>query len=117
MFSPHRFMEQIMSFEYLFDKLDHQRAQDKCFSLKNELEYMLNEFPNLLNENQFSSSEASENIKEIRRTIAHGYSYYYDFKNDIDKQRLIILLDKLIRNMSLLWIGFTKDEIAAYPID
>lgn len=78
---------------------------------------MLNEFPNLLNENQFSSSEASENIKEIRRTIAHGYSYYYDFKNDIDKQRLIILLDKLIRNMSLLWIGFTKDEIAAYPID
>ena len=29
---------------------------------------------------------------------------------------LIILLDKLIRNMGLLWIGFSKEEIAEYPL-
>ena len=32
MFSPRRFMEQIMSFEYLFDKLEHTKAQDRRFS-------------------------------------------------------------------------------------
>lgn len=116
MFSPQRFVEQVMAFEYLFDKLEHKKAQDPKFSLKNELKCMFDEFPQLLLSSKLSSGEVSEQIKEIRRTIAHGYAYYYDFKNDSNKQRLIILLDKLIRNMSLLWIGFTKDEIAEYPL-
>lgn len=114
-FSPQRFMEQVMSFEYLFDKLEHKKAQDSKFTLKKELNYMFDEFPQLLSSSKLSSSEVSEQIKEIRRTIAHGYAYYYDFKNDSKTQYLIILLDKLIKNMSLLLIGFTKDEIAEYP--
>lgn len=116
MFSPQRFVEQVMAFEYLFDKLDHKKAQNSKFTLKNELAYMFNEFPQLLLSPKLSSDKISEQIKEIRRTIAHGYAYYYDFKNDFNTQHLIILLDKLIRNMSLLWIGFTKDEIAEYPL-
>lgn len=115
MFSPQRFVEQIMAFEYLFDKLEHKKAQNSKFPLKNELEFMFNEFPQLLSESKLSSDKVSEQIKEIRRTIVHGYAYYYDFKNDPNIQYFIILLDKLIRNMSLLWIGFTKDEIAEYP--
>ena len=114
-FSPQRFMEQVMSFEYLFDKLDHKKAQDSKFTLKKELNHMFDEFPQLLSCSKLSSGEVSEQIKEIRRTIAHGYAYYYDFKNDSKTQYLIILLDKLIKNMSLLLIGFTKDEIAEYP--
>ena len=31
-------------------------------------------------------------------------------------QRLIFMLDELIRNMSLLWIGFSKEEIEEYPL-
>jgi hypothetical protein len=52
----------------------------------------------------------------MRHSIAHGHAYYYDFKNDHETQRLIFLLDSLIRNMSLQWIGFSKEEIAAYPV-
>ena len=115
MFSPQRFVEQIMAFEYLFDKLDHKRAQDTKFPLKKELEYMFDEFPQLLSPKS-SSDKVSNQIKEIRRTIAHGYAYYYDFKNDSSTQYLMILLDKLIKNMSLLWIGFSKEEIAKFSI-
>lgn len=114
--SPQRFMEQIMAFEYLFDKLDHKKAQDSKFPLKSELESMLNEFPQLLSNPNLSADKVSEEIKELRRTIAHGYAYYYDFKNDANNQYLMILLDKLIKKMSLKWIGFSKDEIESYPI-
>ena len=117
LFSPQRFIEQVMAFEYLFDKLDHKRAQNPKFPLKKELECMFNEFPKLLSDSQLSSDKISNQIKEIRRSITHGYEYYYDFKNDLSTQYLIILLDKLIRNMSLLWIGFSKDEIINFPIN
>lgn len=116
LFSPRRFMEQVMAFEYLFDKLEPQKAKDRKFPLKDELKYMLNEFPKLLSGYRSSSGQIGEQIKELRRSIAHGHAYYYDFKTDIETQRLIFLLDKLIRNMSLLWIGFSKEEIAEYPL-
>ena len=54
--------------------------------------------------------------KETRRQIAHGYTYYFDFKNDSEIKYLIILFDKLIRNMSLWWVGFSKQEIEEYPV-
>lgn len=114
--SPQRFMEQIMAFEYLFDKLHPKKAQNSKFPLKYELESMLNEFPQLLTNPYLSASKVSEEIKELRRTIAHGYAYYYDFKNDSNNQYLMILLDKLIKKMSLKWIGFSKDEIENYPL-
>lgn len=114
--SPHRFMEQIMAFEYLFDKLEPQKAHNKRITLKIELKEMLEKFPELLSGRSLSSEMASEHIKTIRNSIAHGHAYYYDFKTDSDTQYLIFLLDKLIRKMSLLWIGFTKEEIAAYPV-
>ena len=114
MFSSQRFVEQVIAFEYLFDKLEHQKAQDSKFPLKKELESMFNKFSKLLPKSELPSNEICEQIKEIRRSIIHGYAYYYDFKNDPNIQYLIILLDKLIRNMSLLWIGFTEDEIAEY---
>lgn len=116
MFSPQRFIEQVMAFEYIFDKLEHQKAQDSRFSLKDELIYSFNLFPELFKNDRLSVDDISYKIKEIRRTIAHGYAYYYDFKNDIETKRLILLLDKLIRNMSLLWIGFSKDDISDYGI-
>lgn len=116
LFSPQRFMEQIVAFEYLFDKLEHKKAQDSKFPLKSELKFMFDEFPELLSSHKLSSDMISERIKEIRRTIAHGYAYYYDFKNDSNTQYLVLLLDKLIRNMSLLWIGFSKEDIANFVI-
>ena len=100
----------------LYYEIDHKKAQNKKFTLKNELECMLNEFSQLLSNSKLSSDSVSEQIKEIRRTIAHGYAYYYDFKNDSNIQYLLILLDNLIRNMSLLWIGFSKEEIAGFLV-
>ena len=70
----------------------------------------------LLSKPSLSSENVSEKIKEMRRQITHGYTYYYDFKNDSQIQYLIILLDKLIRNMSLWWVGFSKAEIEEYPV-
>lgn len=114
--SPHRFMEQVMAFEYLFDKIDPKRAKDYHFPLKEELKAMLEEYPTLVSSWSSSAETASDRIKTIRHSIAHGHAYYYDFKNDYETQRLIFLLDSLIRNMSLQWIGFSKEEIAAYPV-
>ena len=101
MFSPQRFMEQVMSFEYLFDKLEHQNAKNSRFSLKQELVYSFNLFPELLKNERLSVEDISDKIKEIRCTIVHGYMYYYDFKDNNEAKRLMLLLDSLIRNMSL----------------
>ena len=114
MFSPQRFVEQVMAFEYLFDKLDHKNAQNPKFPLKKELEWMFNEFPQLLSRTKLSAEKVGEQIKEIRRTVAHGYAYYYDFKNDSNSKYLMILLDKLITCMSLRWVGFSNDDISNF---
>lgn len=100
-----------MSGGYLFDKLEHQKAQDTRFSVKKELIYSLSLFPELLKNARLSIDDISEEIKETRRTIAHGYAYFYKFKDDSKMKYLILLLDKLIKNMSLLWIGFSKEDI------
>lgn len=116
MFSPQRFLQQVMSFEYLFDKLEHKKALDSHIPLKQELNNMLDEFPELLSNSKLSSDEVSFKIKELRRQIAHGYSYYYDFDNNFEIQYLILIIDKLIRSMSLQWAGFSKEEIKEYPL-
>ena len=115
-FSPKRFMEQVIAFEYLFDKLDHKNAQDRKFPLKKELKSMLDRFPSIQSYLHQSSEIVSEEIKERRRKRAHGHLYYYDFDSDLRAKQQMILLDKLIRCMSLLWMGFSEDEIENYPI-
>ncbi|MBS5143775.1 MAG: hypothetical protein KHZ91_13065 [Firmicutes bacterium] len=114
--SPKRFMEQIMAFEYIFDKLDHKKAQDSRFSLKDELKSMFDEFLGMLSSNELDSEKISKGIKELRRSIAHGYSYYYDFKDNPQIQHLMYLLDDLIKCMSLKQIGFSKEEISNYIV-
>lgn len=116
MYTPQRFLEQVTAFEYLFNKLDSKNAKNSSFPLQKELEYMLNEFPQLLSQTEQSSESLSKKIKEIRRTIVHGYAYYYDFKNDSDNKYLMFLLDKLIKCMSLRWIGFSDDDISNYHL-
>ena len=101
--SPKRFMEQIMAFEYIFDKLD-------------ELKSMFDEFLGMLSSNELDSEKISKGIKELRRSIAHGYSYYYDFKDNPQIQHLMYLLDDLIKCMSLKQIGFSKEEISNYIV-
>lgn len=116
LFSPQRFLEQVMAFEYLFEKLEPKKAKDRTFPLKEELKYMFDQFPQLISLKHLTSEMVSEQIKEIRRTIAHGYAYYYDFKGDSGSRYLMILLDQLIECMSLKWMGFTKEEIDEYRI-
>lgn len=116
MFLPQRFMEQIMAFEYLFEKLENKKAKDKSFPLKEEIKYCIEMFPELLSHFNKSADEISKGIKETRRNIAHGYAYYYNFQNDYDRYGWMILLDDLIKKMSLKWIGFSNDEIKNYCI-
>lgn len=111
MYTPQRFVEQIMAFEYIFDKIDHKKAQSKGFTLKDELQYAFNSFPELIADLKTTTEIISDEIKEIRRSIAHGYVYYYDFKTNMKEQYYMILLDKLIKKMSLEYIGFTQEEI------
>ena len=116
LFSPQRFIEQVISFEYLFDKLDRKRARSRGVTLKEELKIMFDKFPQLLNNTNITSEMASEKIKETRRVITHGYSYYYDFMDDSKLQFLILRFDELILKMSLTWMGFTDEEIKDYPL-
>ncbi len=111
MFSPQRFIEQVMAFEYVLDKINHKKAQNKSIPLKTELKDEFDKYPSLLSNYNISSEDISENIKEIRRKIAHGYEYHYDFNNDRKIQQMMILLDKLIKCMSLEYIGFSYNEI------
>ena len=115
-YTPQRFIEQIMAFEYLFEKLETKKAKDKKFPLMQELRLMFDSFPEVLSNTRLSSEDISEQIKEIRRDIVHGYAYYYDFKTDSKIQYMIIQLDSLIHKMSLKWIGFSSDEINEYKI-
>ena len=78
--------------------------------------YAFNLFPELLTGTNKSAEIISDDIKEIRRTVAHGYAYYYDFKNDSKVKYYILLLDKLIKKMSLKWIGFSESEIKNFSI-
>lgn len=114
LFSPQRFLQQVMSFEYLYDKVNHKKARNQHFPLKNKLQFMLEQFPHLLLKSGLSTEKASVMIKKLRNQITHGDTYYYDFKNDRTAQHLMIILDNLIRNMSLLLIGFSKDEIECF---
>lgn len=54
---------------------------------------MFDEFSQLLIKSEISSDEISEEIKELRRNISHGYVYYYDFKNNQRIKHLISLRD------------------------
>lgn len=110
-FSPQRFIEQIMAFEYLFEKLEPQKAKNKRFPLKDELKSMFDLFPDILSKSGLSSADISEELKDIRVNIVHGYSYYYDFKTNFRIQYMIMMLDRLIQNMSLKWIGFSQNDI------
>ena len=100
----------------MFDKLDRKRARSRGVTLKEELKIMFDKFPQLLNNTNITSEMASEKIKETRRVITHGYSYYYDFMDDSKLQFLILRFDELILKMSLTWMGFTDEEIKDYPL-
>lgn len=115
-FSPQRFMEQVMAFEYLFDKLHHAQAQNLSYPLKRELKQIFDEFPSLLQNSRLSSGDVSDVISRTRNKIAHGHEYYYEFEQESELQYIMILFDKLITKMSLQWMGFNKTEISEYPI-
>ena len=114
-FTPQRFIEQITSFEYLFEKLEHDKAIDKKFPLAKELEFMFNQFPEILWPSK-NSLEFANNIKELRRQISHGYTYYYDFNNDRSIKAYMLKLDGLIENMSLRLVGFDNNEILKFRV-
>lgn len=79
MFSPQRFVEQIMSFEYLFDKLEHKKAQDSSFSLKKELIYAFNLFPELLTGTNKSAEIISDDNCLTCRSSANWCIVPFDF--------------------------------------
>ena len=56
----------------------------------------------------------SEEIKKTRIDIVHGYAYYYDFASDNKLQYIIIQFDRLIKVMSLMWVGFSNEEIMEF---
>lgn len=113
-YTPYRFIEQIMAFEYLFDKLEPNKAKSKAYTLKTELKLMFDEFPEILISTRMNSAEIVNKIKEMRINIIHGYAYYYDFNSDTSIQFYIIKLADLTQRMSLKHIGFTNLEISEF---
>lgn len=77
---------------------------------------MFNKYPETLFQNS-TAADVSEKIKKTRVDITHGYAYYYDFKNDRNMMRKILMLDELIHKMSLQLMGFSKAEIDAFGRD
>ena len=110
LFSPQRFMEQVMTFEYLYHKLYPSKNNTP---LIDKLKEMFTEFPKIL-DSAITAHSIADEIKELRRRITHGYEYYYTFENDLQSKRNICKLDTLIKFMSLKVIGFDNQEIDDY---
>lgn len=109
-FAPQRFIEQVMSFEYIYQKLYPSKNNS---ALAEKLKNALTEFPKAITGNRAPQDIANE-IKELRRRITHGYEYYYSFENDPTALLNISLLDRLIKMMSLKLIGFSSEDIEQY---
>ena len=103
---PKAFAAQSLTFNPIRNKAGRAFEKLDAFNL----------FPELLTGTNKSAEIISDDIKEIRRTVAHGYAYYYDFKTDSKVKYYILLLDKLIKKMSLKWIGFSESEIKNFSI-
>lgn len=114
LYTPKRFTEQIEVFEYLFEKLEPQNAKRKDFPLKSELELMLQQFPHILQRYRYPLNEMAERMKELRRKIVHGYTYYYAFGDDIEIKMCIMAMDHLIKCMNLRLAGFDEEEITEF---
>jgi len=113
-YTPHRFIEQISAFEYLFEKLEPKKAKNNKFPLKDELKLMFDVFPDILNGDRITSAEIANRIKELRRNIVHGHAYYYDFNNDSNIRFYSIKIADLIQRMSLKLMGFDNSEISEF---
>lgn len=114
MFTPQRFIEQIMAFEYLFEKLEPEKAKQRNFHLIDELELMLGVFPDVIAGVRKSARKIADEIKNLRVDIVHGHAYYYDFANDHNIQYYMLMLDKLIERMNLKLVGFNDEEIKTF---
>lgn len=114
MFTPQRFIEQIMAFEYLFEKLEPEKAKQRNFHLIDELELMLGVFPDVIAGVRKSTRKIADEIKNLRVDIVHGHAYYYDFANDHNIQYYMLMLDKLIERMNLKLVGFNDEEIKTF---
>lgn len=75
---------------------------------------MLSCFPSVSVWYRCDSSKMAERIRELRRTIAHGFAYYYDFADDIEIKRCMIVMDHLIKCMNLQVAGFNEQEIIEF---
>lgn len=109
-YKPNKFIEMINSFEYLFEKLEPEKARKKEYTLKKEMEEMFNAFPFILSDNIYSSSKVSKELKELRINIVHGYEYYYEIE-DSKNQFCVMKLEWLLRAMSLRLMNFSDEEI------
>lgn len=114
LFTPQRFIEQIMAFEYLFEKLEPEKAKQRNFYLVDELELMLKTFPEVVANIRKSAREVADEIKSLRVDIIHGHAYYYDFANDHNIQYYMLKLDKLIECMNLKLVGFNDSDIKSF---
>lgn len=113
-YSPQRFIEQVMAFEYLFEKIEPRKAMSSNWTLKKELVFMFDSFPQILEKSTLDAQMVSKKIKDTRIDIVHGYAYYYDFTSDNKLQYIINQFDKLIKAMSLKWMGFSNEEIMEF---
>lgn len=75
---------------------------------------MFDLFPGILEKSIFNAQRVSEEIKKTRIDIVHGYAYYYDFASDNKLHYIIIQFDRLIKAMSLMWMGFSNEEIMEF---
>ncbi len=82
--------------------------------MKKELVFMFDLFPEILEKSTLNAQMVSEEIKKTRIDIVHGYAYYYDFAPDNKLQYIIIQFDRLIKAISLMWMGFSNEEIMEF---
>ena len=73
-YSPQRFIEQVMAFEYLFEKIEPKKAKSKSWTLKKELVFMFDLFPEILEKSTLNTQMVSEEIKKTRIDICLLYT-------------------------------------------
>lgn len=110
-FSPIRFIEQVYSFEYLFNRVYPKSISNltEKAELKSKLKFAMTHNKDYIDIKEESILTFANEIKELRRHIMHGHIYVEEI-NDKQK-RYLILMDDLLKFMSFRLIGLSELEI------
>lgn len=110
-FDPSRFLRQVMSFEYLYKRIEANNHKNKRETLSNKLCCMMRKFPDHFSNCNGKLFCLAKNIADFRNSIFHGGQLFYNREPNDNFGHFFFIMDSLIEKMSLLYLGLNEIDI------